>query len=376
MGKNMKNFENYLESIYYKPEHPASYSSVDKLHRFVKSVGKRISKAEIKKWLSGQLAYNSHKEVRRTFKRRRVISPRKWYQFDVDTVSMIRFRKSNDGYNYILVLIDVMSKYAWTCPLKTLRGKEMVKALTLLIVKHPENLRSDGGSEFDNVDVKRFVKTRGINHFLTLNEKKANFAERLIKTLKSRITKYMHKHNSHEWVRVLPEITNSYNNTYHRSIRMSPVQAEKTNDVTLWNILYQSPAEKKTIIPKVGGPKRINPYKFKEGDKVKLSFLKVPFVKDYDSKWTDEYFLITGRNNEQNVVQYTIKDCHNNPIKGRFYEQELQRVEIPDGANTVYNIESILKRRTRNGKKEVFVHWEGWDKRYRSWIPASEVKDI
>ena len=376
MGKTIKNYENYLETIYYNPEHAASFSGIDKLYRSVRSEGKAITKGQLKKWLRGQSVYNGHKPVRKTFKRRRVISQRKWYQFDGDTVSMTRYRKNNHGYAYILVLIDVTSKYAWTRPLKTLKGKEMVETLKSLKMKKPENLRTDKGSEFINSDFKRYIDLRGINHYSTTNEKKANFAERFIKTLKSRIMKYMHKSNSHEWVAVLPKITESYNNTHHRTIDMSPSQALKTDDVTLWKKIYQPPSEKRTNISKFDGPRRKNPYKFKVGDKVKLSFIKEAFAKEYDSKWTDEYFVITSRSIGENIPQYRIKDWENDIIDGRFYEQELQKIDLPEEDNTVYKIEKILKRRTRKGVKEVFVHWEGWHKRFRSLIPASEVENI
>ena len=376
MGKTMNDYEKYLESVYYNPVHPASFSGIDKLYRLVKSEGKLITRGQLKKWLRGQNVYNSHKPIRKTFKRRRVISPRKWYQFDGDTVSMTRYRKKNKGYAFILVLIDVMSKYAWTHPLKTLKGNEMVDTFKSLKMKTPENLRTDRGSEFINSDFKRFVEKREINLFSTTNEKKANFAERLIKTLKSNITKYMHKNNSHEWVVALPEITESYNNTHHRTIDMSPSQALKTNDVTLWKKIYPQPSDKKTKILKIGGPRRKNPYKFKVGDKVKLSFIEETFAKEYDSKWTDEHFIVTSRNIGEQIPQYGIKDWDNNSIDGRFYEQELQKVVLPEEHNTVYEIEKILKRRSRRGVREVFVHWKGWHKRFCSWIPASEVENI
>ena len=85
-----------------------------------------------------------------------------------------------------------------------------------------------------------------------------------------------------------------------------------------------------------------NPYKFNEGDLVKLSYLRTPFAKHYDSKWTDEIFTITGRRNKQTVPQYSIKDFKNSPIRGMFYEEELQKVYIPQGMETQYKIDNII----------------------------------
>ena len=120
----------------------------------------------------------------------------------------------------------------------------------------------------------------------------------------------------------------------------------------------------------------INPYKFGIGDMVKLAHMKETFAKDNDFKWTEEHFFISGRTNEGHIPQYPIKDWNNTPVTGRFYGEELQKIELPDCDKSKYKIEKILKRRTRKGIKEVYVHWEGWAKRFRDWIPASEVDDI
>ena len=267
----------------------------------MKSIGKIVSTGRIKKWLIGQAVYDAHKAVRRKFKQQ-------FYQFDVDTIARKRYKKQNNGYNYILVMIDVMSKFCWTYPLKTLQGVEMVKALSYLISQKVTKIRSDGGSEFDNQKVKEFMKIKKIDHFLTLNEQKANIAERVIKTLKSRLVKYMHHMNSHEWMKVLPQITAGYNKSYHRSIKMSLNDALNTDDITLWNNLYLPPADKKPVVTKVArSKKKKNPYKYKVGDIVKLSHFKGAFTKEYDEKWTNENFIITSRSTREGLPQYTIK---------------------------------------------------------------------
>ena len=172
----------YLNQIYFDSSHPAAFGGIDKLYKFVKEHRPNISKEFIRKWLSGQEIYVKHKSLKFNFRRRRVIVPTKYYQFDVDTMSMIRFSDSNDGYKYVLVVIDILSRFAWTHALKTLTAKEMVQALKKTLTKFPKKLRSDGGSEFINSSVKKLLTSVGTEHFQTLNEKKANFAERLIKT--------------------------------------------------------------------------------------------------------------------------------------------------------------------------------------------------
>ena len=372
----MDKIDDYLHSIYFDPNHPIAFTGIDKLYRFVKADGRNISKSRISKWLSGQPVYSEHKAARKNFKKLRVIVPRKLYQLDMDCVSMTRYAKVNNGFAHILVIIDVMSKFCWTYPLKTLQAKEMVGALEKTIGgKKIENIRSDSGSEFVNGSVKKFMKSHDINHFLTSNIQKANFAERVIRTLKNRLTRYMHQKNSHKWVEVLPKITLGYNSTFHRSIGMSPTQALTTDDSTLWKKLYDPPklvAKKETSI----GAQSRSPYKFNVGDTVKLSSLNGTFAKDYDAKWTAENFIITERFVTQGISQYSVKTWNNVAIKGHFYGEELQKITLPEGDDTVYKVESVLRRRTRKGQKQVYVKWEGWNKSYNSWLPETELHDI
>ena len=231
--------------------------------------------------------------------------------------------------------------------------------------------------EFWNEQVKTFLRSRNINHFRTLNEKKANFVERLIRTLKTRITRHMHHTKQYEWVKALPQITHSYNNTFHRSLQMTPQQAMKTDDVTLWNMQYNPklPSLKKKISSKA--PKVRSPYKYKEGDRVILTYIASKFDRAYAEKWTDEQFTVIGRTNKQGIPQYTIKDWNNDLVEGRFYEAELQKINVSENEEEkMYNIEKILKERKRNGKPECLVKWQGWHKKFNSWIPKSDVKDI
>ena len=66
-------------------------------------------------------------------------------------------------------------------------------------------------------------------------------------------------------------------------------------------------------------------------------------------------------------------DWDDESVEGTFYEQEIQAVNVDQ--STEYHIEKILKRRTRNKRKEVLVRWLHWPKKYDSWILESDVKD-
>ena len=77
------------------------------------------------------------------------------------------------------------------------------------------------------------MKSKNIIHFVTHTEKQANYVERFIKTLKSKIFKYMVEKNSRRYIDVSPKIVESYNRTWHSGIRSEPINVNKTNEKQL-----------------------------------------------------------------------------------------------------------------------------------------------
>lgn len=59
----------------------------------------------------------------------------------------------------------------------------------------------------------------------------------------------------------------------------------------------------------------------------------------------------------------------NEPIQGSFYASELQK-------ETQWRIEKIIRKRKVGGKPEELVRWLGWPKKFDSWIPEIDVKNI
>ena len=58
---------------------------------------------------------------------------------------------------------------------------------------------------------------------------KANYVERLNRTLKLRISRYFSHKQTHKWINVLSDITHSYNNKFHRTIKRTPTSVNKDN---------------------------------------------------------------------------------------------------------------------------------------------------
>ena len=70
--------------------------------------------------------------------------------------------------------------------------------------------------------------------------------------------------------------------------------------------------------------------------------------------WTEEVFLVKQIYTTKPVVTYKLTEWDGTPIKGTFYQEDVQKVIVPD--DTLFRIDQVLKRKG----KQVFVSWKGW----------------
>jgi hypothetical protein len=148
----MASWEDYLKTIYYNPKHPASFAGPQKLYKVVKNEGKfNIGMHRIRQFLHNQESYSLHKPVRRRFQRNHVVSAGKDDLWITDLIDMVKFADWNQGYKYILLVIDTFSKYVWLQPLKYKTGEEVAKAFQKIFDttnRSPAKLITDKGNFF------------------------------------------------------------------------------------------------------------------------------------------------------------------------------------------------------------------------------------
>ena len=189
-----------MNSIYFKIKSPGSFSGPKKLHEVLKQNGYQVSISKIQKWLQNVYTYTLFKPKKYHFKRNRVVTTGIDHMWDVDLADVTNIRQHNDGYNFLLVAIDVFSRYLWISPIKT-KNKNDVKEGFLRIFsstsRRPSRLRTDKGKEFTNKLVSDFLKTENIKAFTTKNETKANYAERVIRTIKTLMYRYFLKNQKY-----------------------------------------------------------------------------------------------------------------------------------------------------------------------------------
>ena len=172
-----------------------------------------------------------------------------------------------------------------------------------------------------------------------------------------------------EWVGFLPQAVASYNNSYHRGIKQKPIDVNTNNEDAVWKEMYKTASDQADSHHQID-----KSFAFKVGDDVRMSHLRRAFQREYQERWTREYFIITEREMRSGIPTYKLKDWQNEEILGSFYTNELQAVKV--NPNAKYIIQEILKERGKGRKRESLVHWLGWPHKFDSWLPTASIKNI
>jgi len=197
------------------------------------------------------------------------------------------------------------------------------------------------------------LRRHDIHFYTSENEDlKAAVVERFNRTLKEKMFRYFTHANTRRYVDALDDMLHSYNNTYHRSIGMSPSDVNEGNEDVVRARLYP---------PK---PKSFK-WKYDVGDRVRIAMQRQPFRKGYVGQWSQEIFQIATRL-PTTPVTYELRDLAGEAIKGRFYEPEIQKVLKSDDER--FDIERIIKTRKRDGKIQYLVSWKGYPSKFDSWV--------
>ncbi len=268
-----------MKRVYYTPSNPGSLGGKKRLKDAVlKDTGVRLSDDQVSEWLSGEDEYTLHRTAPISYKRNRVVVYGMDTQFQADLVDMSAYSKDNDNNKYLLTCIDLFSKYAWARTLKNKSGVEVTKAFKSIVEEGrvPKKLQTDRRTEFFNKHFQGLMKKYDVHHFATATDLKASVVERFNRTLKIRMWRFLTATNSCRYIDVLQDIMEGYNSSYHRSIKMRPVDVSKENEGVVFQNLYGA-------MKKKGGPL----FKYKVGDVVRISKVRGLFAKGYKQNYTE-----------------------------------------------------------------------------------------
>ena len=181
--------------------------------------------------------------------------------------------------------------------------------------------------------------------YSTYNEGKSVVAERFIRTLKNKIYKHMTAISKKVYFDVLNYIVDEYNNTYHRTIRMEPIDVGDDSFAE-----YNEESNEK-------GPK------FKLGDHVRISKYKNIFAKCYAPNCSEEVSIIKKTKNTVPWT-YVISDLNGEEIIGSFYKKQLQKTNQKQ-----FRIEKVIKRK----RNKLYVKWKVYNNSFNSLIDKKDL---
>ena len=191
----------------------------------------------------------------------------------------------------------------------------------------------------------KFFEDHNIKIYYTHSNLKVVVIERFNRSLRELMMKDFVKNNNTVWYNILPGLIKTYNNRYHHTIKMKPINIDKSNEKHMKNTVYNYNITNKKP-------------KYKINDVVRIS-LKRRQLFDKPSgniKWSEELFKIY-KINKSNVITYQLKDMNDEIIKGIFYEKELQLTKNNTGE---YIIEKILKTKGN----QMYVKWRGYSNNF------------
>ena len=363
MANNDK-FDKQLKDIYYDTKDSGSFVGVQRLLKRAREKGiGGVSQKKVAKFLTDQQSYSLQKPASRNVKRNKtnvVGIDRQWQE---DLCDMQGLTKEYDDYKYILTFIDIFNKYARAIPINDKGTKSTVEAFKnfFKLSKHrqPQKMQPDAGKEFLNKEIQAYFKTKGIDHFVSNSDKKEAVVERFNRTLKTRIRTYFSAHQTNRYIDKLDDFVKSYNQSFHRTIGMSPEDVKPKDENKLFLKMFPDT---------VNGT--ANEKNLKPGQMVRVSKVKGQFEKGYMPNWSREHFVVE-KSNSGHKSQYKLKDKGDEEVKGSWYPEEVQPID-----KNQYMIEKILKHRKRGRKSEVLVKWLGWPAKFNSWMPESDLQKI
>ena len=133
-----------LEKYYTDPNFSGSFSGVDTFYKALKRVYPNVTRRDVGEYLKSNNAYTLHKQMKKPKKFRRVYTKGIKYLYQMDLIDIPALANANDGFKYIVTIIDTFSKFAWAFPTKTKTGKEVYdKIKALLLVERPAKIQTD-----------------------------------------------------------------------------------------------------------------------------------------------------------------------------------------------------------------------------------------
>jgi len=260
-----------LKEKYYDPK--TGLISYDK---FIKKFNLNISNKLVKEFIENQETHQiSRKPVKREFNTIYVPNVRDSYHIDLMDYSRYEYH----NYRYILCVVDVYSRFAMCKPLTNKTMENILNNMKKIfyVMGIPKAINAD--QEFNKKLFNEYYKEKNIKtYFSQPNQLYKNaIVERFNRTLAMLLQRWRQAHKRYDWYKVLDDIVDNYNNTYHSTIKTTPNKIFNGDDFNRQKIYFVK-------------------HDFKIGDKVRVLLQRTIYDKGDKLIYSKDVHTITNIN--------------------------------------------------------------------------------
>jgi len=357
---------NRITRAYTTPGHPIAYSSPGLVAKHF-----HISSGKAKEILEHIEGYTLHREYKNPKQYNPYYVHGRREQIQGDLIDVAAISNNNNGVKFLLVLIDIFTKWLWVYPLQNKNARTITQVMrrwlnSLDVI--PAKIMTDKGTEFTNHSVQQLLRSHNVEWQAAIGTVKACIAERVNKTLQILIYKHLTENETLQYINILQDLVKTYNKRGHRTLEgMTPKQADLPQNEARVQAIFHAKYDK------IGRQRRTP--RFEVGNLVRIKTLPKKISnasRAYAEQFKGEYFNIMRINRTLPIPLYYLKSVDTGEmIEGGFYGNELQRIR-----GELYKIESIIRERVRRGRRELFVKWKYFGPRWNEWIPATNVARV
>jgi len=317
-----------LQSLYYDPA--TGFTSIKRLYERAKAKNPKITLNFVKEWLNNQ-------QVQQVFSKT-IKNPKHQFMpikcglnsvgcLQADLLDVSKYKTSNKKITFILVVIDVQTRYAWCFALKNKQPATVKPGFEYVInfieAAYPDNpivITTDFGSEFKGA-VSKYFKQKDILHIRTLSKKTTSIVERFNKNIRDVLKKYFLTTGKFRYYDKLNDFIENYNTSKHKTLQEKPENA--FNDITLARNHLKRPYHP---LP----PLQI-------GDKVRHEMPEESAVEKKSARmlYSENVYYVVGREYNRYILS---NEPQGEPIKEKFLRRELKlikKVEKPAKKSTL-----------------------------------------
>lgn len=283
-----------MDALYKKYNYPSAV----RFYQILKENGiTNQSHSQVRAFVDQQAISQVHKPVRQLTSKERAITASVINEtFQIDLLDYYRYFRTNKGFHFLFVAVDVFTRKAYVQPCKSKKPEDTVKAFKEIVKGNkPMGIYHDNGKEWLGA-FKKFVDSEGIISMSNqINDHNAlGIVDRFSRTIKEMIEKYMTANNTTSYVSQLQKMVKIYNETPQGGIANIPpaeVEGNRENTLIVSNLNKDKQIANKKVAKKV--------YTIKVNDKVRIMNEKTIFNKGYSITYSKDVFVVQSISGER-----------------------------------------------------------------------------